>query len=123
MAETTFIDTRFSELALDPETGYYFDPLGRGLVDRFENVLLDADTLEVIGPWEGEEATETTPGRTNRILMRAAEGFSYREIADSLEIPMGTVMSHLHRARARLRESLTEHVEATGGATAELGDC
>jgi RNA polymerase sigma-70 factor (ECF subfamily) len=34
-------------------------------------------------------------------------GLSYQEIADELEIPVGTVRSRIHRGRARLRETLT----------------
>ncbi len=40
------------------------------------------------------------------LLLRSVEGLSYREIARSLEIPEGTAMSHVHRSRAALRESL-----------------
>ena len=35
---------------------------------------------------------------------------SYQEIADTLEIPIGTVMSRLHRARKQLRQDLSEYV-------------
>jgi RNA polymerase sigma-70 factor (ECF subfamily) len=48
------------------------------------------------------------------LLLRVAEGFSYREIAELLDLPMGTVMSHLHRARGRLRVLLADHARATG---------
>lgn len=72
-------------------------------------VFLDRVSQEVRGAVRGLPATERMV-----FLLRAAEGFSYRDIAQTLDIPMGTVMSHLFRARARLRESLTEHVEATG---------
>jgi RNA polymerase sigma-70 factor (ECF subfamily) len=35
---------------------------------------------------------------------------SYAEIADALGVPMGTVMTWLHRARKELRERLSEHL-------------
>lgn len=44
-------------------------------------------------------------------LLRSIEGLSYKEIADTLNIPMGTVMSHLSRARVKLRKSLCEYVK------------
>lgn len=40
------------------------------------------------------------------VLLADVEGFAYREIAEILEIPVGTVMSRLHRARKRLKEQL-----------------
>ena len=40
------------------------------------------------------------------IELREIDGLSYREIADALEIPKGTVMSRLHYARRKLQESL-----------------
>ncbi len=43
------------------------------------------------------------------LLLRATEELSYAEIAKTLEIPVGTVMSRLHRARALLRRELESH--------------
>lgn len=43
------------------------------------------------------------------LMLWAVEDFSYKEIADALSIPMGTVMSRLHRARQRLAEQLREY--------------
>jgi len=40
------------------------------------------------------------------VLLCDVEGFSYREISEILEIPMGTVMSRLYRGRKALQEAL-----------------
>lgn len=42
------------------------------------------------------------------LLLRAVGEFKYREIAEILEVPIGTVMSHLSRSRARLRRWLAD---------------
>jgi RNA polymerase sigma-70 factor (ECF subfamily) len=52
-------------------------------------------------------ALETLPEHHRAIIMLSdLEGLSYREIADALNIPMGTVMSRLHHARKRLKAAL-----------------
>jgi RNA polymerase sigma-70 factor, ECF subfamily len=52
-------------------------------------------------------ALETLPEHHRSIIILSdIEGLSYREIAEVLAIPMGTVMSRLHNARKRLREVL-----------------
>lgn len=48
------------------------------------------------------------PDARQCLLLRLLEGFSYKEIAEMMEIPVGTVMSHVHRARIKLREQLAE---------------
>jgi RNA polymerase sigma-70 factor, ECF subfamily len=53
------------------------------------------------------QALATLPERYRAIIMLSdLEGLSYREIAEVLDIPMGTVMSRLHHARKRLRAAL-----------------
>jgi RNA polymerase sigma-70 factor (ECF subfamily) len=42
------------------------------------------------------------------ILLREVEGLSYRQIADTLGWPIGTVETRIHRARIELRDALTE---------------
>ena len=41
------------------------------------------------------------------LVLREVEGFDYEQIADVLDVAVGTVRSRLHRARAQLRELLT----------------
>ena len=40
------------------------------------------------------------------VYLADAEGYRYREIAEAMSVPVGTVMSRLHRGRSRLREEL-----------------
>lgn len=42
------------------------------------------------------------------------EGFAYKEIAEIMGTPIGTVMSRLHRGRSQLRDSLTDYARERG---------
>jgi RNA polymerase sigma-70 factor (ECF subfamily) len=54
-------------------------------------------------------AVEGLPEEARRtFLLREVDGLSYAEIARTLHIPKGTVMSRLHYARRRLRDALIE---------------
>jgi RNA polymerase sigma-70 factor, ECF subfamily len=48
------------------------------------------------------------------VLLADLEGFSYKEIADILDIPIGTVMSRLHRGRKAMQKSLWEYAVRRG---------
>ncbi|CDN48282.1 RNA polymerase sigma factor [Neorhizobium galegae] len=55
------------------------------------------------------QALETLPKDARAVLMLVVvEGYAYQEVADMLEIPVGTVMSRLSRARQALREKMRE---------------
>jgi RNA polymerase sigma-70 factor (ECF subfamily) len=47
------------------------------------------------------------PEFRNVLWLVVVEGFSYKETAETLDIPMGTVMSRLYRARREIRRQLT----------------
>ena len=69
----------------------------------------DAETIMVRGVESRmlRESLEELPVNFREVLvLRELEGLSYKEIAEMIGVPMGTVMSSLARGRDRLRESL-----------------
>jgi RNA polymerase sigma-70 factor (ECF subfamily) len=48
------------------------------------------------------------------VYLADVEGFSYKEIAEIVGVPTGTVMSRLHRGRKQLREKLTDYARERG---------
>ena len=48
------------------------------------------------------------------VLLADVEGFSYKEIAEITEVPIGTVMSRIHRGRRALQKALHDVAEARG---------
>jgi len=51
------------------------------------------------------------------VYLADVEGFSYKEIANIVDVPAGTVMSRLHRGRKLLREKLTDYAKELGYST------
>jgi len=92
------------------------------LVRRDECVPLDADLADAAGERDPEQRFEAVErqGEVERAIRslpvhyRAAVTLHYvedlplREIAEILELPEGTVKTHLHRARKALKEKLSE---------------
>src|SRR6266550_326502 len=69
-------------------------------------ILAHSEDAELI-----REAMDELPAEFREILaLRCQEGLSYKEIADIAQIPPGTVMSRLARARAKLREYLAVRI-------------
>jgi RNA polymerase sigma-70 factor, ECF subfamily len=59
-----------------------------------------------------EEALQAVPEKHRAILLlREVEGMSYEDLARTLEIPKGTVMSRLFHARAKVQKILSEYLE------------
>jgi RNA polymerase sigma-70 factor, ECF subfamily len=69
-----------------------------------EAFLLHTDNVRLI-----DRALRTLPDRFRALLVgRELHGLTYRELADSMGIPIGTVMSSLSRARHAMRLALAE---------------
>ena len=62
-----------------------------------------------------KEALESLPERFRLpVLLADVEAFSYKEIAEITEVPIGTVMSRLHRGRKALQKKLWSLAEQRG---------
>ena len=68
--------------------------------EHVENQELGGEIEEAIG--------KLRPHYRTAILLRHVEGRSYQEIAEITDLPLGTVKTHIHRARVELRELLQD---------------
>lgn len=73
--------------------------------DRQESALDEVEARELGGEIEMAIA-RLRPEYRSCILLRHVEGRAYEEIADILNLPLGTVKTYIHRARNELRQSL-----------------
>ena len=80
-----------------------------------ENRSAEIEAIEAMDAPEIERALAELPEPWRQVLTyRVVEGMSYAEIAETLGMKQGTVMSSLHRAKARLRELLLEYAQEEG---------
>ncbi len=80
--------------------------------------------LDGIGDVDIREALAQLPDDFRMaVYLSDVEGFAYKEIAEIMECPVGTVMSRLHRGRKMLRELLRDYVGDRGisGAASDEG--
>ncbi len=72
----------------------------------------EEELLDLFSEAEVTKAVEELPDHYRMVVLLAdVEGFSYAEISDILEIPVGTVMSRLHRGRRSLQKSLYDFAQ------------
>jgi RNA polymerase sigma-70 factor (ECF subfamily) len=74
-----------------------------------EPMQRDAETIlvQLVESQKLQEALEGLPvGFREAIILRELEGFSYKQISEVMDVPIGTVMSSLARGRAQSRERL-----------------
>ncbi len=73
------------------------------------------ELLDHVTDIEVKEAIESLPEQFRvAVLLADVEGFSYKEIAEILDVPIGTVMSRLHRGRKGLQKRLYEYAVERG---------
>jgi RNA polymerase sigma-70 factor (ECF subfamily) len=99
-------------------SGVAVGPMSGEVSDSGETVAsptFDDDLLEHISLQEIRDAINALPADLRVVMMlRDIEGFSYAEIADIEECPVGTVRSRIARARGRLMRKLQTHAADRG---------
>lgn len=113
-------NTRYKQYKRKPDKVHYED------TDEVYNFMVEGEWTSEIGDPESEffdnilprrivEAIEDLPEEFKSTLILAdLEDFSYKEIAEILDCPVGTVMSRLHRARNILKKKLVDYAEEKG---------
>ena len=117
----TFINKYNSKLRKPTETEldeveelYLYKRLGSIDQSKLSSSAED-QMLELFTDDEVKKALEELP-ETFRlpVLLSDVDGFSYKEIAEMLDIPLGTVMSRLHRGRKLMQKMLYEYAKERG---------
>ena len=96
-------------LTVDGDMGGVADPTG-------ERVAEARITLDLVR----RKLAELPADQSTAILLVCVEGLSYREAAEVMEVPIGTVMSRLGRARTALRALIEDEPRASGNGHLEI---
>jgi RNA polymerase sigma-70 factor (ECF subfamily) len=80
--------------------------LSTGAEDQVLSQYLDEDVYKALN--------DLPPNFRMAVILADIEGLSYKEIAEALEIPIGTVMSRISRARRQLQQSLWQYARDRG---------
>ena len=100
----------------DIEEWYLFDRLGARNVEA----SAEDEVLESLPDDDVKAALESLPENFRLpVLLADVEGFSYKEIAEIMDTPIGTVMSRLHRGRKALEKALWQTARERGLVTGD----
>jgi len=80
--------------------------LSQGAEDEVLSQYLDEDVYKALN--------DLPPNFRMAVILADIEGLSYKEIAEALQIPIGTVMSRISRARRQLQKSLWQYAKERG---------
>lgn len=117
--KNTFINNYRKQKQIPPQNAF------EEIEDAFESQISPEAPSSIPGPEEDilenvldedvQAALESLPDDYRMVVLLAdLEDFSYQEIADILEIPVGTVMSRLYRARRRLESEMLRYAREHG---------
>jgi RNA polymerase sigma-70 factor (ECF subfamily) len=85
------------------------------MVERGTEPSAEASVIESLPDEDVQAALAELPEQFRvAVLLADVEGFSYKEIAEITEVPIGTVMSRLHRGRKGLEKALWNKVRERG---------
>ena len=99
------LDTLSLEGSPQAETPEAIEATALQIGGRQESPLAEVEARELGGQIEAAIA-QLRPEYRSCILLRHVEGRAYEEIADILNLPLGTVKTYIHRARNELRQAL-----------------
>jgi RNA polymerase sigma-70 factor, ECF subfamily len=95
----------------DVDEWYLYDRLG----GRSVELSAENEVLDQIPDADVKGALESLSENFRlAVLLADVEGFSYKEIAEIMDVPIGTVMSRLHRGRKALEKALWETAKERG---------
>jgi len=95
------------DLYLYRRMGTFEDPsIGRSAEESLMKILPDSEV---------KQALDDLPENFRMpVILADVEGFAYKEIAEMLDIPIGTVMSRLHRGRKAMQKALYDYAIENG---------
>ena len=99
------LDTLSLDGAPDAVTSERREGTSLQIADQSESPLQELEARELGGEIERAIA-QLRPEYRSCILLRHVQGYAYEEIADMLDLPLGTVKTYIHRARSELRTLL-----------------